>query len=134
MRWLAFPSLAAAATALLTACSNYAQAPAAQSAAIAGRQCFYAANVTGYRSGPNNTVIVNTNSRDYYEFRTQPYCADRIDWENRIALRSRSGSFICSGYDAEIYVPEALTAAYCPLFDMRKLTPAEVTALRSQRR
>ena len=79
-------------------------------------------------------VIVNTNSRDYYEFRTQPYCADRIDWENRIALRSRSGSFICSGYDAEIYVPEAMGAAYCPLFDMRKLTPAEVTALRSQRR
>ena len=134
MRWLAFPSLAAAAGALLTACSNYAQTPAAQPGAIAGRQCFYAANVTGYRSGPNNTVIVNTNSRDYYEFRTQPYCADRIDWENRIALRSRSGSFICSGYDAEIYVPEALTAAYCPLYDMRKLTPAEVTALRSQRR
>ena len=132
MRWLALPSLAAAAS-LLAACSNYAQAPAGSSA-IAGRQCFYAANVTGYRSGPNNTVIVNTNSRDYYEFRTQPYCADRIDWENRIALRSRSGSFICSGYDAEIYVPEAMGAAYCPLFDMRKLTPAEVTALRSQRR
>lgn len=131
MRWLAFPSLAAAAS-LLAACSNYAQPPAGSSAAIAGRQCFYAANVTGYRSGPNNTVIVNTNSRDYYEFRTQPYCADRIDWENRIALRSRSGSFICSGYDAEIYVPEAMGAAYCPLFDMRKLTPDEVATLRSR--
>lgn len=133
MRWIAIPSLAAA-TALLAACGNYAQAPAGSSAPVAGGQCFYAANVTGYRSGPNNTVIVNTNSRDYYEFRTQPYCADRIDWENRIALRSRSGSFICSGYDAEIYVPEALGAAYCPLFDMRKLTPAEVEALRSLRR
>lgn len=132
MRWLALTSLVAAAS-LMTACSNYAQAPAGSSAAIAGRQCFYAANVTGYRSGPNNTVIVNTNSRDYYEFRTQPYCADRIDWENRIALRSRSGAFICSGYDAEIYVPEAIGAAYCPLYDMRKLTPAEVATLRATR-
>ena len=118
--------------ALLAACT-YGQPPAGTSGAIAGRQCFYAANVTGYRSGPNNTVIVNTNSRDYYAFRTQPYCADRIDWENRIALRSRSGAFICSGYDAEIYVPEAISATYCPLYDMRKLTPAEVTALRATR-
>jgi hypothetical protein len=109
-------------------------AGAAATAADGGRQCFYAPNVTGYRSGPNDTVIVNTNSRDYYEFRTQPYCAARIDWENRIALRSRTGSFICRGFDAEIYVPEALSAAYCPLTHMRKLSPAEVTALRAQRR
>lgn len=127
---------AAAAFALLAGCNSYAPPPpgAAGTSAQAGRQCFYAANVTGYRSGPNNTVIVNTNSRDYYEFRTQPYCAARIDWENRIALRSRSGSFVCAGYDAEIYVPEALGAAYCPLYDMRKLTPAEVTTLRANRR
>ena len=128
------PAAIGATFALLTACNAYNQPPGAQAAAYGPRQCFYAANVTGYRSGPNNTVIVNTNSRDYYEFRTQPYCANRIDWENRIALRSRSGSFICAGYDAEIYVPEALSAAYCPLYDMRKLSPAEVTALRATRR
>ena len=134
MRVLITASMAAA-VAMLAGCNAYGPPPpgAAATSAYAGRQCFYAANVTGYRSGPNNTVIVNTNSRDYYEFRTQPYCADRIDWENRIALRSRSGSFICSGYDAEIYVPEALGAAYCPLRDMRKLNPAEVTALRGSR-
>jgi hypothetical protein len=123
-------------SALIAACNAQNPPPPGTSAAIAdsGRQCFYAPNVTGYRSGPNDTVIVNTNSRDYYEFRTQPYCAARIDWENRIALRSRTGSFICRGFDAEIYVPEALSAAYCPLTDMRKLSPAEVTALRAQKR
>jgi hypothetical protein len=132
MRVLLLVPVAAAA---LAACNAYGPPPpGASTAAYGSRQCFYAANVSGYRSGPDNTVIVNTNSRDYYVFRTQPYCADRIDWENRIALRSRSGSFICSGYDAEIYVPEALGAAYCPLYDMRKLTPGEVTALRATRR
>jgi hypothetical protein len=121
---------------LLAACNTYAPPPAdaANAAAYNGRQCFYAPNVTGYRRGPGDTVIVNTNSRDYYQFRTQPYCADRIDWENRIALRSRTGTFICAGYDAEIYVPEALGAAYCPLHDMRKLTPAEVANVRATRR
>jgi Family of unknown function (DUF6491) len=131
------PATLALASALLAACNAQNPPPpgtSAASAAGSGRQCFYAPNVTGYRSGPNDTVIVNTNSRDYYEFRTQPYCAARIDWENRIALRSRTGSFICRGLDAEIYVPEALGAAYCPLYDMRKLTPAEVTTLRARKR
>ena len=131
------PASIALAASLLAACNAQNPPPPGASAAAAadnGRQCFYAPNVTGYRSGPNDTVVVNTNSRDYYEFRTQPYCAARIDWENRIALRSRTGSFICTGYDAEIYVPEALGAAYCPLYDMRKLSAGEVTALRAQKR
>lgn len=129
------PLSIAAATAALAACNAYGPPPpGAAATASGGRQCFYAPNVSGYRSGPNNTVIVNTNSRDYYEFRTQPYCASRIDWESRIALRSRTGSFICNGYDAEIYVPDAIGASYCPLYGMRKLTPAEVTALRNSRR
>ena len=135
MRVLIVSAIVATA-ALAGACNRYGAPPAGATAASAreGRQCFYAPNVSGYRRGPGDTVIINTNSRDYYQFRTQPYCADRIDWENRIALRSRTGSFICAGYDAEIYVPEAIGAAYCPLYDMRKLTPAEVTALRSEKR
>ena len=71
--------------------------------------------------------------RDYYEFKTQRYCAERLDWEHSIALRSRTGTFVCSGYDAEIYVPDAVGAAYCPVYDMRKLSPAEVTAMRARR-
>jgi hypothetical protein len=127
------PASSAATAALVAACNSYGAPPARATAASStgGRQCFYAPNVSGYRRGPGDTVIVNTNSRDYYQFRTQPYCADRIDWENRIALRSRTGSFICNGYDAEIYVPEAIGAAYCPLYDMRKLTSAEVAQVRA---
>ena len=130
------PSFITAAATLLAACNAYGPPPpgAAAAGAYDGRQCFYAGNVSGFRRGPGDTVVINTNSRDYYEFRTQPYCANRLNWEHQIALRSRGGNFICSGYDAEMYVPDAVGAAYCPLYGMRKLTPAEVTALRSQRR
>ena len=136
MRYVLPLSIAAATAALLASCNAYGEPPAGAAAATAsgGRQCIYTPNISGFRRGPGDTVVINTNSRDYYEFRTQAYCANRLDWEQSIALRSRSGSFVCAGYDAEIYVPNAGMATYCPVYDMRKLSPAEVTALRSQKR
>ncbi len=128
--------LAAAAT--LAGCNAYAQpmgTPPGSTQANSGRnQCFYAANVTGFRQGPGDIIYVNTNARDYYELRTLGYCAARLDFENRIALRSRAGGFICSGNDAEIYVPDALGSTYCPVRSNRKLSPQEVATLRAQRR
>lgn len=108
--------------------------PNPQMASSEGRTCFWANNVSGYRMGPNGTVIVNTNSRDYYEMTTQPYCASRLDFENRMALRSRGGNFICSGIDAEIYVPDSLGSTYCPVYSVRKLSAAEVDAVRATKR
>jgi hypothetical protein len=129
------PSSVATAAAMLAACNAYAPPPpGAAAAASGGRQCIYTPNISGFRRGPNDTVIINTNARDYYEFKTQAFCADRLDWRHAIALRSHAGNFVCSGYDAEIYVPDAIGSIYCPVYDMRKLSPDEVTALRSQRR
>ena len=130
-----------AAAAMLAGCTAYAQ-PAAPIPAQAnagansnGRnQCFYAANVTGFRQGPGDIIYVNTNARDYYELRTLGYCAARLDFENKIALRSRGGGFICSGNDAEIFVPDALGSTYCPVRSNRKLSPTEVATLRAQKR
>ena len=121
--------------ATVTACNGAPPfGPAPYQAAAGGpRQCFYAANVSGFRKGPDDIVYVNTNARDYYELRTLNYCASRLDFEHRIALRSRSGSFICAGYDAEIYVPDALGSTYCPVRSVRKLAPAEVAAVRASR-
>lgn len=123
------------AAAMLAGCNAAPPFAAPYHAAGAGpRQCFYANNVSGFRQGPGDIVYVNTNARDYYELRTLNYCAARLDFEHRIALRSRSGAFICSGMDAEIYVPDALGATYCPVRSVRKLAPHEVAALRSSRR
>ncbi len=120
---------------MLASCNTYAPPPTgSQSTAANGRTCFWAQNVSGYRMGPNGTVIVNTNSRDYYEMTTPPYCASRIDFENRMALRSRGGNFICSGIDAEIYVPDSLGSTYCPVYSVRKLSPTEVDAVKAARR
>ena len=130
------------AAAMLAGCNAYAQTPAGPVGAqtnvganYSGRnQCFYAANVTGFRQGPGDIVYVNTNSRDYYELRTLGYCAARLDFENKIAIRSRGGGFICAGHDAEIFIPDALGSTYCPVRSNRKLSPAEVATLRARKR
>ena len=48
---------------LIAGCNAYARAPdsygAQSSAAARGGQCFYANNVTGFRQGPGDTIIVN---------------------------------------------------------------------------
>ncbi len=125
----------------LAGCNAYAQpAPPppglaqATAAPNSNRQCFYAANVTGFRQGPGDIIYVNTNARDYYELRTLGYCAARLDFENKIALRSRGGGFICSGNDAEIFVPDALGPTYCPVRSNRKLTRQEVATLKAQKK
>ena len=123
----------------LAGCGVYAQPGGGygvqtNAAGARGGQCFYANNVTGFRQGPGDTVIVNTNARDYYELKTLGYCASRLDFENRIALRARAGGFICSGYDAEIYIPDAVGPTICPVRANRKLTPEEVAGLRAMRR
>ena len=81
---------------------------------LAGPQCLYAASVTAIER-PDNTVIVNTTSRDYYEFRTQPYCADRIDWEkpDRTEVAS-AAAYLQLAMTQEIYVPEAMGRTLLP--------------------
>ena len=134
MRYVLPITFTAATAALLAACNAYGESPVGTAAAASsGRQCIYTPNISGFRRGPNDTVIINTNSRDYYEFKTQAFCADRLDWRHSIALRSHTGTFVCSGYDAEIYVPDTIGAIYCPVYDMRKLSPQEVTTLRSSK-
>lgn len=135
MRAIVPVALVIAGSAAVAACNAYGPPPPGSAGAYAeGRQCFYADNVSGFRQGPGDIVYVNTNSRDYYELRTLGYCARRLNFENRIAIRSRAGGFICSGYDAEIFIPDALGPTYCPVRANRKLSPEEVAALRAQRR
>ena len=122
---------------LLGGCSAYAataDAPARTAAARQNGQCFFASNVSGFRQGPDDTIIVNTNSRDYYELKTLGYCAARLDFENKIAIRARVGGFVCAGSDAEIYIPDAIGPTYCPVRANRKLSPEDVTALRASKK
>jgi hypothetical protein len=128
----AFTAIATAAA--VAACTNYSRSdPAMATSAMAGqRACFYAPHVRGFSQGPNGAIIIRSTSRNYFVL--QPYhpCGN-INVRMNVGIRSRGSNYICEGYDADLYVPGNLGYEYCPVRAVRKLTPAEVTALRASR-
>jgi hypothetical protein len=130
MRKKALPLLAIP---LLAACTQPAP-PAASASAAAGRQCFTAQQVSSFDAIDDDTVYVRTSPRRVYQLEIVGVCPD-IDWSQRIALRSRTGSFICGGLDADLLVPRAGGGVdRCPVTNIRRLTDAEVQAWRGSRR
>ena len=135
MRILVGATGALIAAAALAACANRgASDPAVAAAASSERRaCFYAPHVRGFLQGPGDSIVVNSNSRDYYVLQPYHRCGN-INVRLNVAIRSRGSNYICEGYDADLYVPGNLGYEYCPVRAIRKLTPAEVTELRATRR
>lgn len=92
------------------------------------RQCFWTRNADGFAAKDEHTVYIRAGVRDVYEFEMFGPCLD-IDWSQRIALVSRSGSQVCTGMDADIVTPSAIGPQRCHVRSVRKLTKAEIDAL-----
>ena len=133
MRILVGATCALMAAAVAACASRDSSDPAMAAAASERRACFYAPHVRGFRQGPGDSIVVNSNSRDYYVLQPYHRCGN-INVRMSVAIRPRGNNYICEGYDADLYVPGVLGAEYCPVKAIRKLTPAEVTALRASRR
>lgn len=128
--WLAF-ALSAAGAAALASCAT---AEAGDGRAAAGatqgeRQCFRASQVRNYSAVDRDTVDVEISRNDVYRLELLGFCDD-INWSTRIALRSRTGSFICAGHDAEIVVPSQTGPQRCTVTSIRRLSEAEIAARR----
>jgi hypothetical protein len=92
-------------------------------------QCFYTRNVTSFAAPDDQTLYVRVGVRDVYRFDMFGHCPD-IDWNQRLALVSRSSSWICDGMDAEVIThATGIGHQRCPVSAMHKLTPEEVAAL-----
>ena len=117
----------AIATAALLACAG---ATASAADKPAGKnECFWTRNVTSFAAPDNQTLYVRVNSRDVFRFDMFGPCQD-MDWNQRLALVSRSGDTICNGMDAEVVSrATGLGAQRCPVRNIRKLTPEEMAAL-----
>jgi hypothetical protein len=115
---------AACAAALLAAAPAAAKSPANPGK----RQCFLASSVDGYRALDEHTLYIRAGVHDVYQFEMFGACPD-INWNERLALVSRPGSWICSGMDAEVVTHSAIGPQRCPVRSVRKLTPEEIAAL-----
>ncbi|HEY8573134.1 DUF6491 family protein [Phenylobacterium sp.] len=92
------------------------------------KQCFWARNANGFAAPDDRTLNVRVGVREVFQFEMFGPCHE-IDWAHQIALRSRGGSTICTGMDAEVISPSVLGPQRCMVRSVRKLTPAEIAAL-----
>jgi hypothetical protein len=118
----------AAAAALLALSAMAASAADKPPKASTHNDCFWTRNVDGFAAPDEHTLNVRVGVRQVYQFQMFGPCPD-IDWNQRIALISRSGSNICSGMDAEVVTHSPIGPQRCAVRSMRKLTPEEIAAL-----
>jgi hypothetical protein len=107
------------------------QTPAlAQPKPKTGGACFYGSNADGFSAANDRTVYVRAGIRDVYELKLFAPCID-VDWAQHIALRSRSGDFICEGnnVDVEVITPSPIGHQRCQVTSVHKLTEADVAAM-----
>ncbi len=125
------PALALALSALTVSACAPAGAPGELAASASGpqaRECFFTRNVNGFSAPDDETLYLRVGVRDVYQMQMFSPCPD-MDWAQKLAVVSRSGSSVCRGTDATIISPGPLGEQRCMVRAVRKLTPAEVDAL-----
>jgi hypothetical protein len=108
-------------------------APPASTAQQAGRQCFWASQVSGFSDAGPDRALVRIGNHETWELTLSPGCPD-VNWAMRIGIRARSGERICPGRPAELLVPNASESGFqrCLVRNVRKLSSDEAAAARGE--
>lgn len=104
--------------------------PPSATAASPARECFNADSVSGFSAPDDKTIYVTVGASRVYELQLLGNCPN-VDWTQRIGLDSRGGSFICTGMDVDLIVPQDGMGRplRCAVRTVRRLTPDEAKAL-----
>jgi hypothetical protein len=119
-----------AAFGLALACAAGVCAQAAPHPAAGQKSCFYARNISSWAPVGRSTVNLRVGVSDYYELKLLGEC-NNIDWTQGIGVEHRGSSWICSGLDATLIVPQqtGVPPMRCAVSSVRRLSPDEVKAL-----
>ena len=125
---------AAAALVALSGCAPQTPPPAVQAATAAGRQCFHAGNVNGFRNVKRDSLDLTVSTREVYHVELFGSCMG-LEEAVGVAVRTRGGSsWVCEGADVELVVPVSnIGPQQCPARSLRRLTQAELDAGRRRR-
>ena len=102
--------------------------PATAAASTEGRECFFTRNVNGFSAPDDETLYLRVGVNDVYQMQMFSPCPD-MDWAQKLAVVSRSGSSVCRGTDATIVAPGPFGQQSCMVRSVRKLTDVEAAAL-----
>ena len=98
------------------------------------RSCFFLSQVNGFNDAPDsengsNQIIVNVSVNKKYLFETFGSCPD-LDWTQTIGFDQRGPGQICQGMDVDLIVPTSIGPQRCPLRMIRKISKAEIDAMK----
>ena len=125
--------LAAAASATLAACA------ADQTADASGpedRACFRADDVVDWRAGPSSdTALFEVRRDETWRADLVGLCSD-LNYSEQIGLRPQpTSTWICSGDDARLYIPNQISGAgICDARNFQKLSAEEAAASKVEKR
>lgn len=121
-RTLPLLMLAFAATSCATADGQVAEA-----SAEGGGSCFFASQVSGFSDAGPKKALVRVGTQRMWELTLSPGCP-QVDYALNIGIGARGGDRICSGRNAELYVPYPSGSGFqrCLVSNVRELSPDEV--------
>ncbi|MEH6790804.1 DUF6491 family protein [Parasphingorhabdus sp.] len=98
------------------------------------RSCFFISQVNGFNDAPeagigSDRIIVNVGVNDKYLFETFGSCPD-LNWSETIAFDQRGPGRICQGLDVDLIVPTSIGPQRCPVRMIRKVSEAEIEAMK----
>lgn len=100
-------------------------APAQKAKPGARDGCFFADQVRGYQVVDDRTLNVDLGRKEAYQLTLLNTPFD-LEVANRIGIKSRTGSWVCSPLDATVIVPEVTGSSRSYRVEkIRKLTPEE---------
>src|SRR5476649_2487808 len=101
-------------------------------AAAAGKECFFASQLSSWKEAGDKTVNLRVGVGDVYQLKLIAPCPD-LPYAEAVGVETLGGSStICSGLDVSLVLPHGVAQAgpqRCMATSLRKLSPEEVRAL-----
>ena len=101
-------------------------APAPAAKAQPGDRCFYSHSIDGYRAVDDHTLLIRV-GRDIYRAGLMSDCPG-LTFRHALVLKTVTGS-VCRAIDLDIGFTEHGITEKCPVQDLRRLSPAEVSLI-----
>ncbi|MBX7248752.1 MAG: hypothetical protein K1X35_06805 [Caulobacteraceae bacterium] len=128
-----FPRLAFATAAIGLTAALSVQPPAAT--AETERDCFNVNSVSGFQADDDDVIYVRVGASRTYQLEVLGSCPN-VDWTQHLGLETRGSSFVCTGMDVDLIVPQDGMGPplRCAVKAVRRLTDAERDALKQRNR
>ena len=120
----------AAGAAAIVGAASLAAPPAAQAqpGRDPARQCFYTNSINGYSAQDDHTILIRV-GRDIYRAGLMNDCPGLTFRHTLVLKTATGGGSVCGALDLDVGFTDHGITERCPVSDLRRLSPEEVSAI-----